>query len=153
MGAHYIFSGHHLTGDRTRYAAEQRHGRTRLTDQITASLNGEGVALDPHIRLIQLNLRSLVGGVTRDPIGISAEWLNRLIYRLIGGEQAARIWRPCLTCVAQDRCTAWRSAAMLGASDDPVIRNHGRLLVERLTVALQAVHQRNEVHITARARA
>lgn len=129
---------------------EERHGRTRLTDQITASLNGEGVALDPHIRLIQLNLRSLVGGVTRDPIGISAEWLNRLIYRLIGGEQAARIWRPCLTCVAQDRCTAWRSAAMLGASDDPVIRNHGRLLVERLTVALQAVHQRNEVHITAR---
>jgi hypothetical protein len=129
---------------------ETRRGRTRLTDQITASLNGESAILDPHIRLIQLNLRSLVGGLARDRAGISTEWLNRLIDRLMGGEQAAQIWRPCLTCAAQDRCTAWRSAAMLGASDDPVTRNRGRQFVDRLTEALQAVHQRNEVHITAR---
>jgi serine/threonine protein kinase len=127
-----------------------RHEPTRLTEQIAEALDGIGDALDPHIRLVELNLRSLVGGVSGDGKGISAEWLAQLIDRLVGGEDAVDIWQPCLTCVAQDRCTAWQSAAMLGATDDAMTRNRGHLFVERLTEALQAVHQRNEVHITAR---
>jgi len=129
---------------------EARHGPTQLTEQIAAALDGDGDALDPHVRLLELNLRSLVGSVSGDGTGISAEWLRHLVNRLIGGEKAREIWQPCLTCAAQDHCTAWRSAAMLGASDDAVMRDGGRLFVERLTEALQAVHQRNEVHITAR---
>jgi hypothetical protein len=39
---------------------------------------------------------------------------------------------------------------MMGASGDPVVIARGALLRGRLTEALQAVHQRNEVHITAR---
>ena len=39
---------------------------------------------------------------------------------------------------------------MMGASTEPSILNAGRVFRERLTAALQAVHQRNEVHITAR---
>ena len=39
---------------------------------------------------------------------------------------------------------------MMGASADPQVLARGALLRRRLTEALQAVHQRNEVHITAR---
>ena len=42
------------------------------------------------------------------------------------------------------------SAEMMGASDDRQILQQGNLLRERLTTALQAVHQRNDIHITAR---
>jgi hypothetical protein len=42
------------------------------------------------------------------------------------------------------------SAEMMGASEDQDVLNQGALLRRRLTTALQAVHQRNEVHITAR---
>lgn len=128
----------------------RHHGPTDLTEQIVAALEGDADALAPHVRLIELNLRSLVGGLSDDGTGISAEWLIRLVSRLVGGDRAREIWRPCLTCVAQDRCTAWNSAAMLGARADPEARRRGELLLERLTEALQAVHQRGEVHITAR---
>ena len=43
-----------------------------------------------------------------------------------------------------------RSAEMMGASLDPAVLARGVLFRRRLTTALQAVHQRNEVHITAR---
>ncbi len=43
-----------------------------------------------------------------------------------------------------------RSADMMGASADPAILAEGARLRERLTEALQTVHQRNEIHITAR---
>lgn len=39
---------------------------------------------------------------------------------------------------------------MMGASDDAHVRARGNLLRGRLTDALQAVHLRNEVHVTAR---
>jgi hypothetical protein len=43
-----------------------------------------------------------------------------------------------------------RSADMMGASSDPGILADGDRLRARLTDALQTVHQRNEIHITAR---
>lgn len=129
---------------------EARHGASRLTGQLADALGERNDVLDRHIRLIELNLRSLVGGLSSDGERIQAEWLGRLIDGLVGGARAAEVWKPCLTCAAQSRCTAWASAAMLGASEDQRVRAKGRLFVARLTDALQAVHQRNEVHITAR---
>ena len=43
-----------------------------------------------------------------------------------------------------------RSADIMGASADPQHVAQGARFRARLTTALQAVHQRNEVHITAR---
>ena len=39
---------------------------------------------------------------------------------------------------------------MMGASEDETVLRQGTFLRRRLAAALQAVHQRNEVHITAR---
>ena len=43
-----------------------------------------------------------------------------------------------------------QSADMMGASRDTAVLADGARLRERLTEALQTVHQRNEIHITAR---
>ncbi|ANL49726.1 serine/threonine protein kinase/NERD domain-containing protein (plasmid) [Rhizobium phaseoli] len=123
---------------------------TPLTEQLTAALSGNGDALAPHIRLIELNQRSLVGGVNRAAGRISAEFVDSMIERLVGGDSAPDVWRPCENCTAKDRCPMRQSALMMGASRDPRVLEEGRLLRERLTAGLQAVHQRNEVHITAR---
>lgn len=128
-----------------------RDGRSsRLTEQLAAALDGSGTALDPHIRLIVLNERSLVGGLDQRAGRVQAEFVDKLIGRLIGAERAQEIWLPCETCTAKDRCPMRHSALLMGASRDPHILDEGRLLRQRLTAALQAVHQRNEVHITAR---
>jgi serine/threonine protein kinase len=123
---------------------------SRLTEQLATALAGDGTALDPHIRLIALNERSLVGGVDQSAGRVQAEFVDKLIARLIGAERAQEIWLPCETCTAKDRCPMRRSALLMGASRDPHMLNEGGLLRQRLTAALQAVHQRNEVHITAR---
>ena len=106
--------------------------------------------LDPHIRLIELNLRSLVGGMDDAATRITTSFLDNLITQVVGGEETRNTWQPCQTCSAQSRCTAWRSARLLGASVSDAEQRQGALLRERLTLALQAVHQRNEVHITTR---
>lgn len=123
---------------------------TPLTEQLAASLGGDGQALDRHIRLIELNERSLVGGVNLVQGTVTAEFIDTLIDRLVGGERAPEIWQPCQSCTAKERCPMRRSALMMGASSDPSVLAEGWLLRGRLTAALQAVHQRNEVHITAR---
>jgi serine/threonine protein kinase len=129
---------------------EARHGETLLTRQLSDALEQDGGQLSSHIRLIELNLRSLVGGVDDTGGAVTSEFLDRLILRLIGGETAPAIWSPCRTCTAQPRCSAQASAAMMGASSNPDVLAAGSLFRRRLATALQAVHQRNEVHITAR---
>jgi len=129
---------------------EARHGETPLTVQLADALNHEGVGTAPHVRLIELNLRSLVGGLDTGRGAITTEFLDSLVARLVGGERAPEIWRPCRTCTAQLRCPMKRSADIMGASADPQHVAQGARFRARLTTALQAVHQRNEVHITAR---
>ena len=73
-----------------------------------------------------------------------------MITRLVGGDDAKAIWAPCHTCSARMRCSIRVSAEMMGAADDAEALSRGALLRHRLTAALQAVHQSNEVHITAR---
>lgn len=128
---------------------ENRNGPTRLTEQIAERLGERADVLDPHIRLVELNLRSLVGGFTVTE-GFSTRFLESLFARVVGGGDAQELWGPCLTCSAQSRCAAWRSAGLLGASEVDSERRQGALLRERLSDVFQVVHQRNEIHITTR---
>jgi len=127
-----------------------RKGEQRLTDQLADILGREGNEWDSHIRLVELNLRSLVGGYNEAAGSISTEFIDQLIYRLVGGEHAREIWKPCKSCSARTRCSIRASAEMMGASEDKEMLQKGSLLRLRLTAALQAVHQRNDIHITAR---
>ena len=102
---------------------------------------------DSHIRLIDLNSRSLVGGISLKTNTVNTEFLDKLIDKLLGGERATEIWTPCSTCSALARCQAGRNARLLQDNQPKTI---GRRIRERLAESLQAVHQRAEVHITAR---
>ena len=130
--------------------AEMLHGERPLTSALTAALSQQADDVPSHIRLVELNNRSLVGGLNLERRSISTHFVDELIRLLVGGEQAAQIWAPCQTCSAQARCSMKRSADMMGASSDPAVLAEGARLRERLTEALQTVHQRNEIHITAR---
>ena len=79
----------------------------------------------------------------------SDDFLNRLIHRL-GGEQASQTWSPCLKCEAWDRCTAGPNAHRFLAPSDTPQGQLGQRLRARLSDALQAVHQRGQIHITTR---
>lgn len=102
---------------------------------------------DSHIRLIDLNSRSLVGGINSITHMIETEFLDNLIDKLLGGDKAPEIWKPCNTCSSLNRCQAGRNAKLLQENQPGTI---GRRIRERLAECLQAVHQRAEVHITAR---
>jgi serine/threonine protein kinase len=130
----------------------QSNGETPLTDELYRLLQEDEVSADSYIRFISLNHRSLVGGVNLARTAIQASFVEQLIERLYGGEQAIEIWKPCLACSAQSRCEVFRALKIFGPGNIPSkqqeeIRGHAR---ERLIEALQAVHMRSEVHITAR---
>ena len=119
---------------------------TPLTEQLYRSLfdetEDEASEINPRIRLIDLNRRSLVGGVVGERIG--TEFLVALLNRFLGADITPDPWQSCLTCSAQHRCTAWRSVQTLR---HPML---GQQVRSRLGDALQACHLRGEVHITAR---
>ena len=107
---------------------------------------------DSHVRFVNLNDRSLVGGVTPGGTGIETGFLERLLDSLYGGEAAAETWAPCRTCSAQERCEVFRANRLFGpdalaGGTDPEVRARAR---ERLFHALQAVHLRGEMHVTVR---
>lgn len=121
---------------------------TPLTEQLYRSLfdetDDEASDINPRIRLIDLNRRSLVGGVVGDQIEIGTEFLEALLNRFLGANITPDPWQVCTTCSAQHRCTAWHSVQTLR---HPVL---GPQVRSRLGDALQACHLRGEVHITAR---
>jgi hypothetical protein len=130
--------------------AEAKRGETVLTSDLAAALSRQGEGLPPHVRLVELNNRSLVGGLDKARGTITTDFVDELVRRLVGGNAAPVIWESCRTCTAQERCTMKRSAEMMGASADPSVLAEGNRMRARLTDALQTVHQRNETHITAR---
>ncbi|MDE2125236.1 MAG: NERD domain-containing protein [Armatimonadetes bacterium] len=116
--------------------------RSYLTDQLEAGLQAEsGEGLDSRIRFVDLNARSLVGDGSSFSGAPRTEFLGTLMSRMLGEVET---WKACETCSAQSRCSARHSVLLL---QDPEV---GLLIRERLTRALQAVHQRGEIHITAR---
>ncbi|QDV68823.1 Serine/threonine-protein kinase PrkC [Rosistilla carotiformis] len=138
---------------------EGEHGETPLTDWIIETLIGEYVPEQPmeHIRLVNLNERSLVGDARKLPQtdedkatwSPSTEFFNALLDRMVGVDKSEELWSPCRTCSAASRCTAWNSVQTLigiGSGDADIAAN----VRQRLASALQAVHQRGQVHVTTR---
>jgi len=117
------------------------HGETLLTKQLQAALEGDITSLDSRFRFLDLNNRSLVGGINEDTKEITTDFLDNLLDKLIGDKT---LWRPCLTCRANNYCSAWQSVHLLQEEEA------GKIIRGRLYIALQAVHQRGEIHITAR---
>lgn len=122
---------------------EEQPEDTDLTEQLRQVLLGEAIDLDPGFRLIDLNQRSLVGGIDLGSRNLATHFLEVLLDRFVEGD-GDDPWQPCTTCTAQNRCTAWHSVQSLR---DPT---NGLRLRLRLTDVLQACHQRGEIHITAR---
>jgi hypothetical protein len=126
------------------------------SNALTASLRrllaseGEGGQAPSHIRFISLNHRSLVGGRYGQNGEETTDFLDLLISRLLGGPNAREIWTPCLRCSAWERCVAGPNAHRLLAAPGTPEGSVGRRMRQQLAWALQAVHQRGEVHITAR---
>jgi hypothetical protein len=115
---------------------------TWLTENLRRVLMGEEIPIEPRFRLIDLNRRSLVGGIDAAQGRLTPSFLDRLIDRMLGGDTDP--WEPCTTCTAQNRCAAWSSVRSLRDTKT------GPRLRERLAELLQACHQRGEIHITAR---
>lgn len=128
---------------------ENRDGDGDLTRPIQDTARS---AADAHIRFVNLNQRSLVGGVTDDRSGIGTGFLEALVDHLYGGRRAAETWAPCGTCSATERCRVFQANRLFGPAGlpggaAPETRSRAR---ERLFEALQAVHLRGETHVTVR---
>lgn len=125
---------------------EARDNETPFTEQLRASLfgstNGSMGTTNPRLRLIDLNHRSLVGGINEGQI--STQFLDALLNRFLGTEIKPDPWAVCTSCSAQHRCSA--RASVLEMRD----AHRGARLRRRLADALQACHLRGEIHITAR---
>ena len=128
---------------------EKRYSETSLTKDLSDFLENEELPSESHIRFINLNRRSLVGGIATDGKTIETDFLNRLVDALYGGDHASEIWVPCQTCSAQERCEVFRATRIFGPDGlaDKAIRGRAR---QRLFELLQAVHLRGETHITVR---
>lgn len=116
---------------------------TYLTEQLREALLEDTPPQDPRLRLIDLNQRSLVGGFNAQAGTLSSGFFDTLVERLLGGADQDP-WAVCPRCTAQARCTAWATVQLWR---DP---EAGARFKTRLLDALQACHQRGEIHITAR---
>ena len=121
---------------------DERDGDTPFTEQLRDSLFGSHVNANPRVRLIDLNYRSLVGGINEQKIG--TQFLDALLDRFLGTQIEPDPWAVCASCSAQHRCSA--RASVLELRD----AQRGPRLRQRLSDALQACHLRGEIHITAR---
>ena len=130
-------------------SVEKRYGETSLTKDLYDSLQNDELPSGSHIRFVNLNRRSLVGGIATDGKTIETGFLHRLLNALYGGDRAVEIWTPCRTCSAQERCEVFRATRIFGPNGlaDEVVRDRAR---QRLFESLQAVHLRGETHITVR---
>ena len=116
---------------------------TCLTEQFIAVLEGDISQLDGRFRLLDLNNRSLVGGINMESKTISTDFIDSLLSKFLG-DDFQKLWDGCRTCTANGRCSAWESVSILCDSEKgPIVRR-------RFDEALQAVHQRGEIHITTR---
>ena len=130
----------------------ERRRDTQLSAELEELVQQQATRQESHIRFISLNQRSLVGGVSADRVKIKTDFLERLLTHLYGGIDASRIWAPCLSCSAMDRCEIYRASRVFGPDTLPAIAEsdvRGRARA-RLFEALQAVHLRGETHITVR---
>jgi len=115
-----------------------------LLEQIRSALQGTQDALNERHVLIDLNNRSLAGSIESGNNEPATGFLKNLLSRMLGTYEASDPWTDCETCSARDRCSAIASVHSLrDVKLDSIIR-------KQLEIAMQAVHQRGEIHITAR---
>lgn len=132
-------------------STEESRGQTPLTASLLEQLEGTNVARPTHIRFVNLNQRSLVGGWVEDGRTFDTSFLERLVDSLYGGHRAREIWMPCQSCSTQDRCEVFRATRIFGPAEVPGEPLDRRARARnRLSEALQAVHLRGETHITIR---
>lgn len=130
----------------------RKGGETPLTGALYKLVQGEPASQGSHIRFVDLNQRSLVGGIDTSQGRIDTTFLDRLVDQLYGGTAAPTIWAPCQSCAAQRRCEVFRATQLFAPSHLPTresreVQERAR---HRLFEALQAVHLRGETHITMR---
>ena len=125
---------------------------TPLTRELMEFLEGKTIEGKSHIRFINLNQRSLVGGIDAQRSRIKTGFLDKLVDKLYGDEEASELWKPCLTCKAQTHCEVFQAMRVFGPDQLPELKPkeiRGRAR-ERLFEALQSVHFRGETHVTIR---
>ena len=127
----------------------ERGEESPLKDDLWNLLAEKPLPPDSHIRFVNLNHRSLVGGIVQGETTITSVFLDQLLNELYGGTRAAELWSPCRTCIAQERCNVFRANQIFGPNGlaDEEKRHRART---RLFELLQAVHLRGETHITIR---
>ena len=127
--------------------------RTPLKKALLRLLDDPGTLDDhPHIAFHHLNRRTRVGEVSPTDGKVTTKFLERLLTRLYGAKEAPKIWEPCTTCSAQERCSVYQAARVFGPKSlqdkaSPDVRKRAQ---ERLFAAFQAVHLRGETHLTVR---
>ena len=130
---------------------EEKNDKTRLTTWIWETLSKESPEKLDHIRLIDLNNRSLVGGYDGDTGDFTTGFVDELVNKLTFSNQFGEVWAPCLTCTAKNRCSAFQTVSLLNDDKiESVTLKKGARARSQLYSAFQAVHQRGEIHITAR---
>lgn len=120
-----------------------------LISALWSAIEGNYEDLPSWLRFIDFNDRSLVGGVNRGENMISTEFVDQLVDALLGSEKADEIWSPCASCTAQPSCPIFNTVSRVRGTNS-YTKENALLMRQRLYTALQAVHQRAEVHITAR---
>lgn len=133
--------------------AESHTGKQPLTTQLYRLLQQDQETLEfAHVRFINLNHRSLVGGVTPGGDEIEHRFLESLIDHLYGGDKAAETWAPCRQCSARSRCHVYQAQQLFAPDAVPSERPSEirRWARSRLFQAITAVHLRGEKHITIR---
>jgi len=135
-----------------RVEKEGAQGETPLTIELNKLLEQGSSTYSSGIRFVNLNQRSLVGGVDPGRTKINTQFLQRLVNQLYGGDQSAGIWSPCEHCVANSRCEVYRAASLFAPESHPAMIDPtvGASARQRLFEALQAVHLAGDTHITMR---
>lgn len=120
----------------------EQEGDSPLIKQLQQAIQGDLSALPKRYLFIDLNKRSLVGGIKKAERTISTDFLDKLLEKLLGEKKH---WDVCKHCSSSEYCHVWEVV--------DILLNHqekANTIKTRLYEALQAVHQRGEIHITTR---
>ncbi|MCX8034319.1 MAG: NERD domain-containing serine/threonine-protein kinase [Thermodesulfovibrio sp.] len=120
----------------------QKDENSPLFNYLEKALLGDFSDLPENYRVIDLNNRSLVGNIDNVNRTINTDFLDKLIEKLLGKPEN---WNPCQTCISSTYCHVWEIVKIL--LEDLEKAN---LIKSRLYKAIQAVHQKGDIHITTR---
>lgn len=120
----------------------QKNENAPIFEYLEGALLGDFSNLPDNYRIIDLNNRSLVGSIDNNKKSINTDFLDKLIEKLIGNPDN---WAPCKTCISSKYCHVWEIVRVLLEDG-----KKATLFKSRLYKAIQAVHQKGDIHITTR---